>query len=68
MINLTTLKKYWWALPLLGVIIWVILFYYVKGKVSDNMDKVRQAKAEKAAEKSTSEFLNNQATDANPEI
>jgi hypothetical protein len=55
--SLQMLKKYWYAFPLLGIIVWAVIYFYVKSQVSKKMESVREAKAAKSAEFTEEETL-----------
>jgi hypothetical protein len=57
------LKKYWWLFPILGLIVWAVLFYSIKSSIDKKMAGVREAKADK----SVSDLMNKEAEEIQPE-
>lgn len=45
--NISFMKRYWWAFPLLGLIVWAGLYYYLKSTLGKKMETVRDAKTDK---------------------
>lgn len=55
--NLQMVKKYWYVLPIIGLLVWVGIYFYMRVQVNKKMESVRQAKADKSA----SDFLGKDA-------